>query len=79
MSISIKLAFAFLMVQPLDESQGPSHLHGYGLWLVCEVALRVWWRHSKLENLVLSKVVCGFGCGCYSIVFSIDDLYSVGM
>ena len=27
------------MVQPLDESQGPSPLHGHGSWLMCEVAL----------------------------------------
>ena len=27
------------MIQPLDEIQGLSHLHGHGPWLVCEVAL----------------------------------------
>ena len=27
------------LVHPLDEIQGPSQLHGYGPWLVCEVAL----------------------------------------
>ena len=27
------------MVRPLDESQGPSQLHGHGPWLMCEVAL----------------------------------------
>jgi hypothetical protein len=27
------------LVWPLDESQGPSQLHGHGHWLVCEVAL----------------------------------------
>ena len=26
-------------VWPLDEGQGPSHLHGHNPWLVCEVAL----------------------------------------
>ena len=25
------------MVGPLDESRGPSQLHGHGPWLVCEV------------------------------------------
>ena len=28
-----------LFVQPLNESQGPSQLHGRGPWLMCDVAL----------------------------------------
>ena len=27
------------LVQPLDESQGPSQSHGHGLWLVCEMTI----------------------------------------
>ena len=33
------MAFPFLMVQSLDENQGPSQVHGHGPWLMCEVAL----------------------------------------
>ena len=29
------------LVWPLDESEGPSQLHGHGPWLVCEVALSI--------------------------------------
>ena len=29
------------LVWPLDESKGPSQLHGHGHGLVCEVALRI--------------------------------------
>ena len=31
-----KTAFPTPMVQPLDESQGASPLHGHGSWLVCD-------------------------------------------
>jgi hypothetical protein len=35
----------------MDESQGPSQLHGHGPWLVCEVAL----RHL---DLILEFIAC---------------------
>jgi hypothetical protein len=33
------------MVRPVDESQGSSPLQGHGSWLMCEVALTVYWSN----------------------------------
>ena len=53
----IIVAFPFLIVQSLDEKQGPSQSLAHGPWLVCEVAFtnldrRIVERWISLPNIV---------------------------
>lgn len=55
MSVStIKKVFLFLMVQALDEDQGPSLIHGHTPWLMYEVALK--WGSTRMEQSYWHKL-----------------------
>ena len=48
------------MVHGLEESQGPSALHGHGPWLVCEVALMLL-EHWSFVLLQAGATACLIG------------------
>ena len=45
------------MVWPLDENQGPSHLHGHSPWLVCGVALGQYHTYHTRYREMYCKVL----------------------
>ena len=46
------------LVMPLNENQGPSQLHGFGLWLMCKVALIVDHPCSVTNTYCKPNIVC---------------------
>lgn len=55
------------LVRHLDESQGPSQLHGHGPWLVCEVVLGATMKIDLCTKLY--HVYCSFLFGNAKVLF----------